>query len=135
MLYRFAPVLFENFRAREKREKKSRVVLGETIAAEETSENLFGEAEKLALAGDLRAAIRKGYVALLVELSDRKIIGLSRHKTNRDYLRDVRARDTIYQNMRGLTASFERHWYGLDATNKSDWEEFKKIYSETLRKV
>lgn len=135
LLYRFAPVLFKKFNRKEKRDKKSRVILGETIAADETSENLFGEAENLARAGDLRGAIRKGYIAFLCELSDRKIIGLARHKTNRDYLRDVRSRENLYQNMHGLTASFERHWYGFDQTDKTDWEEFKRAYSETVSKV
>lgn len=132
LLYRFAPFLRERFKRREKKDKGVRVILGETLSADETSFNLFSEAEKLAREGNLRAAIRKGYIALLCELSDRKIIGLAQHKTNRDYLRDVRNKAELHQNMSGLTGSFERHWYGLASTEEKDWEEFRQKYKQTV---
>lgn len=132
LIYRFAPFFASRFARREKREKKDRVILGERIAADESSENLFSEAERLAREGNLRGAIRKGYIALLCELSDRKIIGLSRHKTNRDYLRDVRKRRELFENMSGLTSNFERHWYGFDEAEEQDWEEFRSGYRKAV---
>ena len=132
LIYKFAPFLINRFQTREKREKRERVILGEKLAADETSGNLFSEAERLAQAGDLRGAIRKGYIALLCELSDRKIIGLSKNKTNRDYLRDVRKRRELYQNMTGLTNNFERHWYGFQEADESDWNEFKDDYQKAV---
>jgi hypothetical protein len=130
LLYRFAPFVAQRFRERERKDKKSRVILGETIAADETSHNIFSEAEKLAGQGNLRGAIRKGYIALLCELSDKKIIGLARHKTNRDYLRDVRKRRVLHEKMSVLTSNFERNWYGLKSPGESDWEEFKQSYRQ-----
>jgi hypothetical protein len=138
LVYRFAPFFAEKYKRRERREKRTREILGERIAADETAENLFSDAEALARAGDLRGAIRKGYVALLFELSERKIIGLARHKTNRDYLRDVRpsnnaaARADLYENVRGLTVNFERHWYGSEAVETKDWEEFRNEYKKAI---
>lgn len=132
LLYRFAPFLFDRFKNRETREREERVILGERLAADETAENLFGEAERMARAGDLRGAIRKGYIALLCELSDKKIIGLSRHKTNRDYLRDVRKKDELFKNMSGLTNNYERHWYGFEEAKELDWEEFKSVYRKAV---
>jgi hypothetical protein len=132
LVYRFAPLFANKYRAREKREKKERVVLGERLAANETAQNLFAEAERLAAAGNLRGAIRKGYIAFLCELSDRKIIGLSQHKTNRDYLRDVSKKDELYENMSGLTNNYERHWYGFDDAEEKDWEEFKGRYKRAI---
>lgn len=132
LLYRFAPFLFGKFKGREKTEKEERVILGERLAADETAENLFGEAERMARAGDLRGAIRKGYIALLCELNDKKIIGLSRHKTNRDYLRDVRKKDELFKNMSGLTNNYERHWYGFEEAKELDWEEFKSVYRKAV---
>lgn len=132
LLYRFAPVLFQNRRKREKPEKKERVILGERVAAGESAENLFGEAERLARAGDLRAAIRKGYIALLCDLNDRRVIGLAQHKTNRDYLRDVRADRALYENVGALTGSFERHWYGEQNAAEKDWNEFRERYRKTV---
>lgn len=133
LLYRFAPLFLQKRRGRKKAEKKERVILGERIAAGDSAENLFGEAEQLARAGDLRAAIRKGYVALLCDLSDRRIIGLAQHKTNRDYLRDVRPDRALYENVSDLTGSFERHWYGSQTAAEEDWNEFRERYRKTVK--
>jgi Domain of unknown function (DUF4129) len=135
LIYRFAPVFAEKFRnrkKREKREKDDRVILGERLADNETAQNLFNEAERLAGEGNLRGAIRKGYIAVLCELADRKHIGLARHKTNRDYLRDVRRQQAIFENMNGLTANFERHWYGTESVEEKDWDEFKEGYKRVI---
>lgn len=133
LIYRFAPFIAKRIREREKKEKKSRVILGETISADETSYNIFTEAENLARDGNLRGAIRKGYIALLCELSDRKLIALAGHKTNRDYLRDVRKQKELHQNMNVLTSNFERNWYGSKKTDDGDWEEFKQNYQQAMR--
>ncbi len=133
LIYKFAPYLISRFKTREKREKRDRVILGEKIAAGETPDNLFSQAEQMAREGDLRGAIRKGYIALLCELSDRKIIGLSKNKTNRDYLRDVRKRRELYQNMNGLTNNYERHWYGFQEAGENDWTEFKDGYQKAVK--
>ena len=132
IIYKFAPFLFGRYSARVKKEKKDRVILGELISADESAESLFGEAERLAREGDLRGAIRKGYIALLCELSDRKVIGLAQHKTNRDYLRDVRNRGELYDNVNGLTSSFERHWYGFQSAEMSDWDEFRQNFRRAV---
>ena len=132
LVYRFAPLFSDLYLHKGKTVKKERVVLGERLAAHETAQNLFAEAERMASAGNLRGAIRKGYVAFLCELSDRKIIGLSQHKTNRDYLRDVRQQNDLYENMSGLTNNYERHWYGFDAADEKDWEEFKGRYKRAI---
>lgn len=131
-VYKFAPLFINKYRTREKSEKKDRVILGEKIAANESAENLFVEAEKLAREGNLRAAIRKGYIAVLCDLSDKKIIGLAHYKTNRDYLRDVRKHRVIYENMNGLTDSFERHWYGFQSADDRDWNEFRQEYKKVV---
>ena len=134
VVYRSAPLFIKRFRRRETTEKKERVILGERLADNETAQNLFAEAENLARQGNLRGAIRKGYIALLCELSDRKIIGLSQHKTNRDYLRDVRKRNELYRNMSGMTLNFERHWYGFEEARETDWESFKSDYQKAVEK-
>ncbi len=132
LIYRFAPFLAGRFRRREKEDKGERVILGEKLSANENAQTLFDEAEAMARSGNLRGAIRKGYIALLCELSDRKIIGLAQHKTNRDYLRDVRKKQVLYQNMNGLTNTFERHWYGFETADEADWNEFKQNYQKAV---
>jgi hypothetical protein len=135
LAYKLAPLFVPRFRRRDKPEKESRVILGETIADDVSASDLFSDAERLAREGDLRGAIRKGYVALLCEMSDRKLIGLARHKTNRDYLRDVRSRREIYNEMNGLTGSFERHWYGSQDARREDWEEFRRRCGDTIKAI
>ncbi len=134
IIWRFAPAsLKRSGRGREGH--GDRIILGERVESHESASSLFAEAERLAREGELRAAIRKGYVALLIELADRKVLGLARHKTNRDYLRDVRSRARLFSTMSGLTLNFERNWYGLRPAEAIDWEEFRDGYQEALRNV
>ena len=135
LIYKFAPFFFRRLGSHPKKEKKDRVILGERIGRDESAADLFSEAEALAREGNLRDAIRKGYIALLCELSDRKVIGLARHKTNRDYLRDVRKNQPLFENMTGLTGSFERNWYGLGQSEMRDWEDFRDRYRQTIGEV
>ena len=135
VIWRFViPLLRRDRKVKKRRKNEPRIVLGETLAADETADNLLSEAERLALSGDVRAAIRKGYIALLCELSDRKVLGLARHKTNRDYLRDVRPKDEIFQPMQNMTGSFEQHWYGATPANEIDWREFRGNYEQALNR-
>ena len=74
LIYKFAPFLMGRFGGKIKKEKQDRVILGERIGENESASDLFSEAEMLAREGNLRGAIRKGYIALLCDLSDRKIV-------------------------------------------------------------
>jgi hypothetical protein len=111
----------------------ARVVLGEHLAPDQTSADLFNEAEALARKGELRAAIRKGYIALLCELGDRQVLTLAQHKTNHDYLRAVREKRPLLNEMQKLTASYENHWYGLVPATPNDWTTFRSGYQQTLK--
>jgi hypothetical protein len=133
-LWRAWPLLQRSRLGRKARAKatEARVVLGEKLAPDQTAADLFAEAEELARRGELRAAIRKGYIALLCELSDRKAVRLEQHKTNYDYLREVARQQTLYQPLRQLTSRFEYHWYGLAPAAPTDWEEFQRLYRGML---
>ena len=115
-----------------RKRKEARVVLGERLEPEETATDLLSEAEALARRGDLRAAIRKAYIAMLVELGDRKVIMLAQHKTNRDYLNSLRSVPDLHVMMRALTDSFERHWYGFAPATPDDWQDFRAGYVAAL---
>jgi len=118
---------------RARKKKEARIVLGERLEPEATSTDLLSQAEALVRHGDIRAAIRKAYIALLCELGDRKVISLAQHKTNRDYLGAVRDRPSLFSSMRGLTNSFEIHWYGFVAPGEDDWKEFRNGYQQALK--
>jgi hypothetical protein len=132
LVWKFLPRYLQS-RGKKKQKREARIVLGERLEPDQTSADLLAQAEALARRGDLRAAIRKAYIAFLCELADRKVISLAQHKTNRDYLNSVRERAVLHSSMRKLTNSFERHWYGLVPAGENDWLEFRAGYQKALR--
>lgn len=128
----FLPRFLRAQRTKKKDRTEARIVLGETLNPDQTAHDLLAEAELLARRGELRAAIRKGYIALLVELGDRKVISLAQHKTNRDYLSALRELPPLHRNVEQLTNSFERHWYGLIPPDETDWQNFRSSYRQAL---
>lgn len=128
----FLPRLLSGRRTKKKSKATARIVLGERLEPDQSARDLLSEAEAMARRGDLRAAIRKAYIALLVEMGDRKIISLAQYKTNRDYLRSVREIEPLYVNVKQLTDSFERHWYGLAKATETDWVAFRSGYEKAL---
>ncbi|MBC7910518.1 MAG: DUF4129 domain-containing protein, partial [Pyrinomonadaceae bacterium] len=130
-VWKFGPRIWNaRGRVKKKPKREARVVLGEHLEPDQTSADLLAEAEALAREGNLRAAIRKGYIALLCELGDRKILGLAQHKTNRDYLSAVRSQEQLYREMHLLTNSFENHWYGFVPASPEDWNMFRTHYQQ-----
>jgi hypothetical protein len=128
----FLPRVLRSGRSKKKVKAGARIVLGEKLEPDQSATDLLAEAEVLARRGELRAAIRKAYIALLVELGERKIISLAQHKTNRDYLRAVRDVESLYGNVKKLTDSFERHWYGFAQATEADWRAFRSAYEQAL---
>lgn len=135
VLKTFAPRLFRGRRPGKKAKRGPRIVLGETLAPDESAGDILADAEALARRGELRAAIRKAYIALLVELGERKILSLAQHKTNRDYLRAVREVEPLHTNVKQLTDSFERHWYGFALATDADWIAFRAGYKQALQEL
>lgn len=134
-IYRFAPYFARKLAREREQEKGDRIIFGEKIDADQSARSLMAEAEEIARSGDIRGAIRKGYMAFLCELHDRKAISLSRNKTNRDFLRDVRRRPGLFEGLKRLTGKFERHWYGYRRAEPADWERFREEYNEAIKKV
>jgi hypothetical protein len=132
LIWKFAPRYLSN-RRKKKPKREARIVLGERLEPDQTAADLLAQAEALARSGDLRAAIRKAYIALLCELGDRKVVSLAQHKTNRDYLNSVREKTRLYSSMRQLTNSFELHWYGFQPAAENDWNEFRNGYQQVLK--
>lgn len=133
VLKMFLPRLWRSQKTAKKEKEKARIVLGERILPDQSARDILAEAEAMARSGDLRGAIRKAYIALLVELGDRKVISLAQHKTNRDYLRSIAEVKPLYGNVKELTDIFERHWYGLVNASETDWQSFRATYQQSLR--
>ena len=135
VIWRFAPVFRNRRRLKKEKKEDERIILGERLAADESSVSLFEQAELMAREGNFRGAIRKGYIALLCELGDRKIVRLAQYKTNRDYLRDVSKNKELHHGVRELTSIFENHWYGLETASEEEWGAFRENYRYSTNKL
>ena len=73
-------------------------------------------AQRLLEAGERRLALRALYLSLLAGLGERKLLVIARHKSNRDYLQELRRRTRDRPEVPGVfgrsVGSFERVWYG-----------------------
>jgi len=133
VVLKFAPRFLRRTGGKKREKAKARVILGEQLAPDDTGADLLAQAEQLAREGNIRAAIRKGYIALLCELGDRKIVRLQQSNTNRDYLLAVREHGGLHGFMQVLTTSFENHWYGFRPATEADWSAFRAGYYEMFR--
>ncbi len=89
----------------------------ETTGAEQLPEDgWLAMARDLFERGELRLALRALYLAGLAHLGSRDLIHLARHKSNRDYERELRrrarAQDELLAAFERNLEAFERSWYG-----------------------
>jgi hypothetical protein len=116
-----------------KKEKETREILGEEIAEDVTAAELLAKATELARQGDYRTAIRRAYLALLVELEQRGKLRLHRSKTNRDYLDSLRSERELFPPFSTMTGTFERVWYGETRATEDEFNGFIVKYHETVK--
>lgn len=79
--------------------------------------------------GDLRLALRALFLATLANLGEKRLLQISRTKSNGDYVREIgwRAKDREALN-RGFTEqvrTFDRVWYGLHEVDRDLMENFQ----------
>lgn len=92
----------------------------ENVAADQLPEDgWLGMARDLAARGELRLALRALYLASLAGLARREFVTIARHKTNRDYSREVERRARALPELQGafgeIVRSFDAAWYGTHA--------------------
>jgi len=120
-------------RAPATRKKKTRIVLGEEIAADSTSSELVEAGLAAAQTGDFRTAVRKLYVALLYELAELNLIELEESATNHEYLNKVSRFGAVAAPMRYLTERFDYVWYGMFPSSADDFAAYRARYEEAMR--
>jgi len=113
--------------------KKTRVVLGEEVALDSTSRDLAEAGLAAARAGDFRTAVRKLYVSLLYELSERGLIELEESATNHEYLRKAARFAGVAAPMRYLTDRFDYIWYGMFPASENDFADYLARYMEAMK--
>lgn len=102
--------------------------------AQPTSASLLAEAEQKASERDFRGALRDIYLALLLELGNRRLLTCGTAKTNSEYLREIgqKAGD-LEELFRALVNLFEFKWYGLEDCAEEDFQTGRKLYAALLR--
>ena len=115
--------------------KRTRLVLGEEIAVDGTSRELAEAGLAAARAGDFRTAVRKLYVSLLYELSERNLIELEDSATNHEYLRKASSLSGLAGPMRYLTERFDHVWYGMLPSSEGDFAAYLARYQEAMERA
>jgi hypothetical protein len=118
-----------------KKKSRKRTVLGEEIEEETTPSDLADAALAAAKAGDFRLGVRKLYIALLYEMSERNLIELDSHATNREYLAKASRFSQLVPSMNYLTDRFDFFWYGMFPSSQEDFVSYLEKYREAVNKV
>jgi hypothetical protein len=94
-------------------------------------------AREHAARGELSLAVRAAWLAGLAHLGERELIGIARHKSNRDYERELRrrARDRgeLMKAFDENLNSFERSWYGEHEVTPEHYAQVEENH-ESIRK-
>ena len=78
-----------------------------------TADALMAEAAEYAQKGMFREAVRYDFIALLLSLSEKKIIGLKDYKTNGQLKKEVKVNDAgRYNGFCTAAETFNRIWFG-----------------------
>lgn len=94
------------------------------VASQLPEDAWLAMATEMANKGEWRLASRAFYLAALAQLGRRELITLARHKSNRDYQRELRRRARTHSGM--LEAFdhclllFERSWYGSHRVSREN---------------
>jgi Domain of unknown function (DUF4129) len=131
----FVILMIRRVRLPRRERNKTRLVLGEEVAAESTSRDLAEAGLAAARAGDFRLAVRKLYVSLLYELFERNLIELEESATNHEYLNKVSRFGALAGPMRYLTERFDYVWYGMFPSSAEDFAAYLARYEEAMSRA
>ena len=84
--------------------------------------------------GDLRRAMRAIYLALLGRLHAHGLIRYDRHRTNREYIRDLRANPSARDAFAEAVDLFDPAWYGRREPTIVQFERMQEIYEALATK-
>lgn len=101
----------------------------EDVAADELPEDGWLQmARDLATRGEFRLAMRAAYLSGLAHLGARQLLTIARHKSNREYDRELQRRARSQTELLGAFSqnlrAFESAWYGSHAVDAAGLEHF-----------
>ncbi len=103
----------------------------EDVAADQLPEEGWLQlARELMERGELRLALRAAYLAGLAHLGQRELVSIARHKSNRDYDRELhrraRSRAELLAAFEENLLTFERAWYGCHEVTRDTFASFTR---------
>jgi hypothetical protein len=115
-------------------------VLNNNISIQELTEENFIETDlekllRLALeANDYRSAVRILYLSTIQQLNAQGLILWKKDKTNKDFLREMRAHGE-YKTFRDITLAYEIVWYGDRQIEQPQFSSLKQIVDSFSQKI
>lgn len=103
---------------------------------EQTAIGLLGQAAKLRASGDYSKAIVYLFSHVLVEMDGARFIRLTRGKTNRTYLRELRGREMLKSFTNQLVQAFEFAFFGKHQLSQESFEAIWQqlpVFEENLK--
>lgn len=103
---------------------------------EQTAMGLLGQAAKLRAAGDYSKAIVYLFSHVLVEMDGARCIRLTRGKTNRIYLQELRGREMLKSFTNQLVQAFEFAFFGKHQLSQESFEAIWQqlpVFEESLK--
>jgi hypothetical protein len=106
----------------------------QTVEVRSIAVGLLQEAEKMAVAGEFRRALRNIYLSVLWELDSRQLIIYKAAKTNSEYYQEISQRAADLKELfRSLVTLFDYKWYGLEKCTKEDVQKGRELYDAMLK--
>ena len=109
----------------------------ENLAADAfPSDKWLQMAREMVAKGDLRMALRAFYLATLAHLAALDWIRIEKHKTHRDYLRELtrrrRERTELIADFRHSGLVYERVWFGMRTIAAPELHQFTSLQKRIM---
>jgi hypothetical protein len=91
--------------------------------------------EQARAAGDFRLATRLYYLSILKKLNERGLIVWKRDKTNHDYLSELFSQENYFEEMSGLTRSYEQIWYGERTLTENSFQKLASRFETVYQRL
>ncbi|MBI3943872.1 MAG: DUF4129 domain-containing protein [Chloroflexi bacterium] len=103
-------------------------------AAEEeeplTAQAARQQAATMARAGDYRGAVRRLYLAALLQLEENGLLRYDRSLTNREYLVQVASSPVLRSQMEPVVRTFDDVWYGVHEPDRETFDRYQQEVRE-----
>jgi hypothetical protein len=121
----------------EQKLKKTTVVKSDFEAPIENIEDMdiHSLLDQARAAGNFRLATRLYYLSILKKLNEHGLITWKKDKTNHDYLSELFSREYYFEEMSGLTLSYEQVWYGDHTLTETSFQKLASRFETVYQKL